>query len=65
MNTITLTRQQIEKLLAVYNHFHEIQEFSVQVDDNDAVSVQFNLNSIPIKYTADEGSRQFIPQVYK
>ncbi|NBR23101.1 MAG: hypothetical protein EBU08_04795 [Micrococcales bacterium] len=62
---MTLTRQQIEKLIFVYNHFHEIQEFSVTVDENDGVSVQFNLNSIPIKYTEDESGKKFIPQVYK
>jgi hypothetical protein len=59
-----LTRQQIEKLHQVYNHFHEINEFTVTVDDNDMVSVSFDMKDIPNKVKISK-SKEFIPQVYK
>jgi hypothetical protein len=65
--SITLTRDQIEKLIDVYNHFHEIQTFTIFLeDDSDMISINFNLNDIISDHKPkDKFDKTFKPVVYK
>lgn len=65
--SIVLRREQIEKLIDIYNHFHEIQTFTISLDDeSDMVSINFDLNDVKPEYIAsDKFDKPFKPQVYK
>ena len=65
--SIQLRRDQIEKLIEVYNHFHEIQSFSISLEeDNGMVSISFNLNDVSPEHTAkNKFDKPFKPMVYK
>jgi len=47
MTEVTLNRQQIGKLVEMYTHFKEIQQFTIQVDHSSGIGagivVTFNL----------------------
>jgi len=47
MTELTLTREQIGKLIEVYTHFKEIEQFTIQVDHTSGIGagvvVSFNL----------------------
>lgn len=47
MTEVTLNRQQIGKLVEMYTHFKEIQQFTIQVDHSSGIGtgivVSFNL----------------------
>jgi len=54
-----LSRKQIEKFVEVYEHFHEIEHFTVDVQNDDQVIVSFNLSDVKIepadkKFVLDE-----------
>ena len=65
--SITLKREQIEKLIDIYNHFHEIQTFTISLEENtDMVSINFNLNDVkPQNTSKDKFDKPFKPMVYK
>ena len=65
--SILLKRDQIEKLIEIYNHFHEIQSFSISLEeDTDMISVSFDINDIKPEYVPkDKFDKPFKPQVYK
>ena len=46
MNSLTLTREQISKLISIYEHFKEIHSFTVQLEDDNKISVTFDLADI-------------------
>ncbi len=65
--SIVLKRDQIEKLIEIYNHFHEIQSFTISLDeDSDMVAIHFDLNDVKPEYSSkDRFDKPFKPQVFK
>lgn len=65
--SIQLRRDQIEKLIDIYNHFHEIQTFTISLEeDSDMVSINFNLTDVkPEHRPVDKFDKPFKPAVYK
>lgn len=65
--SIQLTRDQIEKLIEVYNHFHEIQTFTISLEeDSDMINVGFNLNDISSSNKSkNKFDKSFKPIAYK
>ena len=65
--SITLKREQIEKLIDIYNHFSDIQTFTISLEeDSDMVAINFNLNDVKSDYTPiDKFDKPFKPTVYK
>ena len=65
--SIQLTRDQIEKLIDVYNHFNEIQTFTISLEeDSDMITVGFNLNDVTPEHIAkNKFDKPFKPQVFK
>ncbi len=58
MNSLTLTREQIGKLISIYEHFKEIDTFTVQLEHNGMVSISFDIAEIKPR----EDNR-FIPKI--
>ena len=65
--SIILKREQIEKLIDIYNHFDEIQTFTISLEeDSDMVSINFNLNDVKPDYDPkNKFDKPFKPVVYK
>ena len=65
--TITLSRTQIEKLIQIYEHFHEIPTFTISLEsDSDMINVAFDMASIPEKQKAStKVERPFKAQSFK
>jgi hypothetical protein len=65
--SIRLRRDQIEKLIDIYNHFHEIQSFSISLEeDSDMITVSFDINDVkPERTSRDKFDKPFKPQVYR
>jgi hypothetical protein len=65
--SIQLRRDQVEKLIEVYNHFHEIQSFSISLDqDSNMVSISFNLNDVSPEHIAkNKFDKPFKPMVFE
>ena len=65
--SIVLRRDQIEKLIDIYNHFHEIQTFTISLDDNsDMISINFDINDVKADYKPSEKfDKPFKPMVFK
>jgi len=65
--SIKLRRDQIEKLIDIYNHFHEIQSFTISLEeDSDMVSINFDLNDVMSDHISkDKFDKPFKPMVYK
>ena len=65
--SITLKREQIEKLIDIYNHFSDIQTFTISLEeDSDMVAINFNLNDVKSDYIPiDKFDKPFKPTVYK
>jgi len=65
--SITLRRDQIEKLVDIYNHFHEIETFTISLEeDSDMVSINFNLNDVSPEHIAkNKFDKPFKPTVFK
>jgi hypothetical protein len=62
MQRMELTREQIEKFVEIYQHFHEIQCFNVEHTEDGQIIVSFNLNDVlfikdPIK---DQDPKKFV-----
>ena len=51
-----LSRDQIEKFLDVYNHFHEIEHFTVDINDDGKVMISFDLTDVKLS----ESKEQFV-----
>ena len=51
-----LSRDQIEKFLDVYNHFHEIEHFTVDINDDGKVIISFDLTDVKLS----ESKEQFV-----
>jgi hypothetical protein len=58
MSSLTLTREQISKLISVYDHFKDIRSFSIKLEDDNKVCVSFDL--VEIKPIED---KSFIPKI--
>jgi hypothetical protein len=65
--SIQLRRDQIEKIIDIYNHFSEIQTFTISLEeDSDMVSINFNLNDVSPEHVAkNKFDKPFKPVVYK
>ncbi len=65
--SIVLKRDQIEKLIDIYNHFSEIQTFTISLEeDSDMVSINFNLNDVSPEHIAkNKFDKPFKQMVYK
>jgi hypothetical protein len=65
--SIKLKREQIEKLIDIYNHFQEIQSFTISLEeDSDMISINFDINDVKPDYVAKEKfDKPFKPMVYK
>ena len=48
-SSISLTREQIGKLITVYDHFKDIRTFSISLEQNGKVSVSFDISDIKQK----------------
>ena len=51
-----LSREQIEKFLDVYNHFHEIEHFTVDINEDGKVLISFDLTDVKLS----ESKEQFV-----
>ena len=51
-----LSRDQIEKFLDVYNHFHEIEHFTVDINEDGKVLISFDLTDVKLS----ESKEQFV-----
>lgn len=61
MESIVLTREQIGKLITVYEHFRDIRTFSISLEEDGKVSVSFDIGDIKPKE-----DKTFIPRlIYK
>lgn len=58
MDQITLSKDQIKKIIQIYEHFKDIDSFTVTIDSGSA-SVNFELEELNAKET------RFKPVVYK
>ena len=58
MNSLTLTREQIGKLISVYEHFKDIHSFTVQLEEDGKVSVSFDISAIKPRE-----DKHFIPKI--
>lgn len=65
--SIVLRRDQIEKLIDIYNHFHEIQSFNISLEeDSEMVSISFDMNDVKPEYKEkDKFDKPFKPMVFK
>ena len=65
--SIVLKREQIEKLIDVYNHFRDIQSFTLSLeDDSDMISINFSINDVkPEQESKDKFNKTFKPQVFR
>jgi hypothetical protein len=65
--SVKLKRDQVEKLIDIYNHFHEIQSFTITLEeDSDMISINFDINDVKPDYVAKEKfDKPFKPMVYK
>jgi hypothetical protein len=65
--SIVLRREQIEKLIDIYNHFHEIQSFTISLEeDSDMINVSFDMNDIkPEHVPINKFDKPFKTQVFK
>ena len=65
--SIQLRRDQIEKIIDIYNHFSEIQTFTISLEeDSDMVSINFNLNDVSPEHIAkNKFDKPFKPAVFK
>lgn len=62
MSEMKLSREQIEKFVEIYEHFHEIQCFNVEHTEDGQIIVSFNLNDVsfikdPVK---DQDPKKFV-----
>lgn len=58
MNSLTLTREQIGKLISVYEHFKDIHSFTVLLEEDGKVSVSFDITAIKPRE-----DKSFIPKI--
>ena len=58
MDQVTLSKDQIKKIIQIYEHFKDIDSFTVTIDGESA-SVNFELEELKAKET------RFKPVVYK
>lgn len=58
MNTLSLTREQIGKLISVYEHFKDIQYFTITLEQEGKVCVSFDISDIKKKE-----DKHFIPKI--
>ena len=56
---IVLKRSQIKQLIKIYEHFKEIEDFTLTLDEQGNASVKFNLNMV------DKPETGFVPTTYK
>lgn len=49
-SSISLTREQIGKLITVYDHFKDIRTFSISLEQDGKVSVSFDISDIKQKH---------------
>ena len=62
MSEMKLSRDQIKKFVDIYEHFHEIQHFTVQCLEDGKVSITFNLDDVELvkDETNKQHSKQFV-----
>jgi len=62
MSEMKLSRDQIKKFVDIYEHFHEIQHFTVQCLEDGKVSITFNLDDVELvkDETNEQQSKQFV-----
>ena len=56
--SLTLTREQIGKLITVYEHFKDIVSFTISLENDGKVSVSFDISDIKQKE-----DKHFIPKI--
>ena len=62
MSEMKLSRDQIKKFVDIYEHFHEIQHFTVQCLEDGKISITFNLDDVELvkDETNEQHSKQFV-----
>lgn len=62
MPKMELTREQIEKFVEIYEHFHEIKCFTVEHTDDGEFLVTFNMNDVELakEITNEKYSKEFV-----
>ena len=63
MQKMKLTREQVEKFVEIYEHFHEIKCFNVEHTDDGQIIVSFDLNDVVLVKDRIEyqHTKEFVP----
>lgn len=62
MTDMKLSREQIKKFVEIYEHFHEIQHFTVRYHEDGKISVTFNLDDVELikDQTNEQYAKEFV-----
>lgn len=58
MDDITLTKDQIENIIQLHDHFKHLQTFNITLEDNGSVAVKFKLSDLNSK-----NEKQFVKKL--
>ena len=64
MSDMKLSREQIKKFVDIYEHFHEIQHFTVQCLEDDKIYITFNLDDVKLIKDSEKFAKEFVPDRY-
>jgi hypothetical protein len=59
MTDIVLTKEQIDKLILIYDQFKYFEDFTVTLSDDGTVSVKFEMDKV------DRKAKQFIEETFR
>ena len=59
MSDITLTKDQIPKLFAIYNQFRYIDDYTLTLNTDGTVSVKFEMNKV------GKNSKKFVEETFR
>ena len=59
MSDITLTKDQITKLLAIYDQFRYIDDYTLTLNTDGTVSVKFEMNKV------GKNSKKFVEETFR
>jgi hypothetical protein len=58
MDQITLTKDQIENIIQLHDHFKHLQSFDITLEDDGSVAVKFKLSDLKSK-----NEKQFVEKL--
>ncbi len=59
MSDITLTKDQITKLFAIYNQFRYIDDYTLTLSSEGTVSVKFEMNKV------EKNGKKFVEETFR